>query len=284
MAYGLTVVVVMYLAMGSSQAMKAAWLEDAISLVPPIVVLIGLSLRNRPANKMHPYGYHRALSISFLIAAIALCVVGLYVLYDSGMSLIRQVHPTIGTVEIFGHPVWLGWLMLPALLYSALPASVLGRLKLAPARALHDKAMIADAAMNKADWMTSSAAGVGVLGIAAGFWWADSLAALVIGLDVVKDGISHLRTSVYDLMDRRPKAVDGEWDELPQQVQDRIAQLPWVRRVDVRMRESGQIFFGEAYIEPIDDDSPIERSAEAVECAKSVDWRMHDLTVQLVRP
>ncbi|WP_410473423.1 cation diffusion facilitator family transporter [Guyparkeria sp. TX1] len=281
--YGLTVVVVMYLAMGSSQAMKAAWLEDTISLVPAIVVLVGLHMRNRPPTEKYPYGFHRALGISFQAASIALCVVGLYVVYDSGTSLLAQEHPTIGTLEVFGHAVWLGWLMLPALMYSALPASLLGRMKLEPARALHNKAMIADAAMNKADWMTSAAAGVGILGIAYGFWWADSVAALVIGLDVLKDGVTHLRTSVFDLMDRRPNTVDGKPSDLPRMVEERIAALPWVRRVDVRMREAGQVFFGEAYVEPVDDRSPIERTAEAIECAKGVDWRMHDLTVELVR-
>ncbi|WP_322522154.1 cation diffusion facilitator family transporter [Guyparkeria halophila] len=281
--YGLTVVTVMYLVMGSSQAMKAAWLEDLISLIPPIVVLVGLHMRTRRPSDRFPYGFHRVLAISFQVAALALSVVGLYVVYDAATSLLAVEHPTIGTLEIFGHPVWLGWLMLPALLYSALPASILGRLKLGPARALHNKAMVADAAMNKADWMTSAAAGVGILGIGFGFWWADSVAALVIGLDVLMDGVKHLRTSVFDLMDRRPNTVDGDPADLPRQIQDRLADLPWVRRVDVRMREAGQIFFGEAYVEPVDDDRPIERTAEAIECARSVDWRMHDLTVQLVR-
>lgn len=282
--YGLSVVTVMYLVMGSSQAMKAAWLEDLISLVPAIVVLVGLRMRTRPPNEKYPYGFHRALGISFQVASLALCVVGFYVVYDSAASLIAAEHPTIGTLQLFGHPVWLGWLMLPALAYSAIPASVLGYLKLGPAKALHNKAMVADAAMQKADWMTSSAAAVGILGIALGYWWADSVAALVIGLDVLKDGVTHLKTSVFDLMDRRPETVEGEPDELPTKVEKRIAELPWVSRVDVRMREAGQVFFGEAYVVPVDDQLPAERTAQAVECAKAVDWRMHDLTVELVRP
>jgi len=263
--------------------MKAAWLEDTISLVPAIVVLVGLHLRTRPASERYPYGFHRAIGISFQVASLALFVVGLYIVYDAVVTLIAQEHPTIGTLEIFGQPIWLGWLMLPALVYSAVPASVLGRLKLKPARALHNKAMVADAAMNKADWLSAAAAGVGVIGIAFGYWWADSVAALVIGLDVVKDGMTHLKTSIFDLMDRRPNTVEGKPSDLPRQVKERIAELPWVRRVDVRMREAGQVFFGEAYIEPIDDRSPIERTAEAIECAKKVDWRVQDLAVELVR-
>ena len=40
LVYLITVVVVMYLVMGSSQAMKTAWLEDLLSLVPSIAFLI----------------------------------------------------------------------------------------------------------------------------------------------------------------------------------------------------------------------------------------------------
>jgi divalent metal cation (Fe/Co/Zn/Cd) transporter len=42
--------------------------------------------------------------------------------------------------------------------------------------------------MNRADWMTASAAMVGVIGIGFGIWWLDSAAAILIALDVVRDG------------------------------------------------------------------------------------------------
>ena len=39
--------------------------------------------------------------------------------------------------------------MIPALVYSAIPAVIIGRLKLPLARELHDKVLYADAQMNK---------------------------------------------------------------------------------------------------------------------------------------
>ena len=40
LGYLITVVIAMYLVMGSSQAMKSAWLEDVLSLIPSLVFLI----------------------------------------------------------------------------------------------------------------------------------------------------------------------------------------------------------------------------------------------------
>src|ERR687896_26808 len=53
-AYLATVVVSMYLASGSSQAMKTAWLEDMLSLVPPAVFLFASYTSAWPPNKRHP--------------------------------------------------------------------------------------------------------------------------------------------------------------------------------------------------------------------------------------
>jgi hypothetical protein len=58
-------------------------------------------------------------------------------------------------------PVWLGWLMIAALAWSAIPSVVLGRAKLPLAAELHDKVLYADAKMNRANsraWASRSSA------------------------------------------------------------------------------------------------------------------------------
>src|SRR5690606_34581040 len=143
--------------------------------------------------------------------------------------LIRAEHPSIGLVRVLGHDVWLGWVMLAALVYSVVPPIVLGRMKQPLARQLHEKTLHADAVMNKADWMTGGAAAIGVLGVGLGFWWADAVAAGVIALDVTYDGIVHVRRAMADLMDQRPTDVDyGHSETLEQQIVDRLEQFPWV--------------------------------------------------------
>lgn len=58
--------------------------------------------------------------------------------------------------------------------------------------------------------------------------------------------------------------------------------LPWVADAAVRMRENGHVLFGEAYVVPVDEVAPLRRIREVHQIARRMDWRLHDLTVQLV--
>ena len=282
-AYLTSAIVLIYLTLGASQAMKTAWFEDMLSLIPPIVFLIATRFRTKDPTAEFPYGYHRVVSIAFLCAALALFLMGAFLLFDAVSKLLTFEHPSIGVVQLFGHQIWLGWLMLPTLVWSGAPAVVLGRKKLPLARALHDKVLFADAKMNKADWLTASAAFVGVVGIAFGLWWADAVAAGVISLDIIHDGYSNLREVVKDLMDGRPTTVDhAQVDPLPARVETELKRLPWVRDARVRMREDGHVFFGEALVVPSDGSGLVEKIADATERMKALDWRLYDLAVMPV--
>ena len=149
-------------------------------MIPPVAFLIAGRYRERPPNRMFPYGHHRSTAIAFLVAAVALFGMGMFLLGESSLRLIRQDHPSIGTVGVFGHQLWLGWMMLVALAYKGIPAWVIGRMKIPLGKALHDKVLLADAHMNRADWLDAGAAAVGVVGIGMGLWWADAVAAIVI--------------------------------------------------------------------------------------------------------
>lgn len=205
-----TVLVAMYFAMGASKAMQSALIEDALSLVPAITWLICARLEPRPANDRWPFGYTRVMSLAFLIAAVALAMVGLFLVYESGMTLIMQEHPTVEPVTIFSQQVWLGWLMIAALVYSIVPPMILGHLKEPVAERLRDKVLHTDALMQKADWQTGLAGIFGIVGIGMGLWWADSLAALFIGASVLKDGFSNTKKAAAELLDGAPRELDTD--------------------------------------------------------------------------
>jgi cation diffusion facilitator family transporter len=279
-AYLISVVTVMYLVLGSSQAMKTAWLEDLLSLIPPTVFLIASRIAIWAPNKRFPYGYHRAVSIAFLCAAITLCTMGAWLLIDAVAKLVLVEHPTIGGAFIFGRVIWLGWLMLPALVWSAVPAVFLGRSKLPLAQHLHDKVLFTDANMNKADWMTASAAFVGVLGVGLGFWWTDAVAAALISLNVLHDGFKNLREVVTNLMDEVPKVVDSSAvDPLPDRLREYLKQLPWIEDAQVRMREQGHVYFGEAFVVLAEEENLTDRLYHATQECAALDWRVHDFVI-----
>ena len=53
-AYLLTAIGVLALTLGQSQAMKAAWIEDLLSLLPPAAFLIASRIRNRSPDAKFP--------------------------------------------------------------------------------------------------------------------------------------------------------------------------------------------------------------------------------------
>jgi divalent metal cation (Fe/Co/Zn/Cd) transporter len=169
-AYMASAVVVVGLTLGQSQAMKAVWAEDLLSVFPPIAFLIAARVRHRPPDARHPWGYHRITSIMFLAAALTLFTFGLVILGDSVHKLVKAERPPVGVMPLFGHEPWAGWLMLAALAYSGFPPVLLGRAKEKLAAQLHDKVLYADAEMNRADWMTAAAGAVGVIGVPPVCW------------------------------------------------------------------------------------------------------------------
>jgi cation diffusion facilitator family transporter len=280
-AYLLSAIVILYFSLGSSQAMKAAWAEDILSLLPPIAFLIASRVRRKQPDTKFPYGYHRVTSIAFLCASVALLSLGAFILYDSVMKLAKFEHPPIDLVKPIGdNPIWLGWLMLPALAYSALPAIFLGRAKQPLAKELHDKVLFADAEMNRADWLTAGAAMLGVVGIGFGLWWADGVAATIISVDITHDGFKNLKVALADLMDKEPTVVDhSRPDPLPLWVKNELLLMDWVKDAEVRLREEGHVFVGEAVVVPVDDEDLVGRVERANHRLLDLDWRLHELVI-----
>ena len=206
-AYICSTVALLFMVMGGSQALKTEFVEDALSFLPPAFFLISDKISRREPNRRFPFGYERVVSAAYVGSAVALLAVGLLLLFDGGMKLAMAEHPTIGGFPIFGHVVWTGWLAIPVLLWCAIPAHFLGRAKRKAAGILYDKTLASDAAMNEANWQSAGAAILGIVGVAFGLWWADSLAAVLISLEIIRSGWHELRTAVGRR--HRSKSEDG---------------------------------------------------------------------------
>jgi cation diffusion facilitator family transporter len=283
-AYLLTAIAAIYFTLGNSQAMKGAWIEDMLSLAPPIAFLVAARIRYKRPDAEHPFGYHRAVEVAFLMAALALLALGGFLVVDSVLKLLSGEHPPIGMVELFDWQVWLGWLMIAALLYSAIPVMILGRIKDKLAAQLHDKVLHADAQMNRADWMTALAALAGVVGIGFGLWWADAAAAIVIGLDIVHDGAKYTRAAAKDVLDGRPRRHDEKGvHPLVGEVREVVAGLDWVEQAAVRSRELGHVFCVEVLAVPRDEHDLLDRVEAAIDQIVALDWKVQDVVVAVVR-
>ncbi len=235
-----TVVIVMGLAMGSSQAMKTAWVEDLLALVPPIAFLIAVHWEKKSAGHDFHYGFDRVNSLGFMVAAVALTAVGAFLVKDAGTSLLTQEHVTIGTTRLWGHDIWLGWFMLAAQAYATIPPIFIGRAELPLAKRLKDKLLHTDALMNKANWQTGVAGIVGVAGLGMGWWWADSAAALLIAGSIIWDGWKAMKIAAAELIDGVPREPgDDSMSKEAKALSDDLQQrFPEARRI--LLRETGR--------------------------------------------
>ena len=275
-----TIVVAMYFALGSSQAMKAAWIEDMLGLVPATAFLIARHFEKKPPSDAFPFGFFKGVSIAYLVSATALVLLALYMIYDSAYALIIQHHPTIGLVEILGVEFWMGWLMIAVLVYSIIPPVILGRMKKPVARQIHDPVLMADSAMQQADWMTAAAAIIGIIGVGFGFWWADSVAAILISLDVLNDGRKHLVRSVSDLADHSPRRIGGsDADPALDDVRQAVLALDWVADAEILLRSEGHIVTGSIIVRPLSTENLAQRLDEAKRVATESNWHVHEPTV-----
>ncbi|RPI43865.1 MAG: cation transporter [Bacteroidetes bacterium] len=281
--YLFTVIILMYLTLSSSQAMKAAWLEDLLSILPSVTFLVASRIHNKKPTFMFPGGFHRVFRIGFAIGAIALLAMGIYIVIDSVLALVKAEHPTIPHQQVFGYQVWFGWIMILALLYSFVPAMILGIKKMPLSKILHNKLLNVDADTQKADWLTALAAITGIILVGFGLWWADAAAAILISVLILRDGVNMISNAIGDLMGKIPTTVEGEIDPVNMTVIDFFMKQEWVKDVRIRLREEGQVFSGEVFVIPYREENIMTNIENAVAQVKKLDWKIHEITVQPVK-
>jgi divalent metal cation (Fe/Co/Zn/Cd) transporter len=279
--YTSVTIAVIALVVGNSQAMRTAWIEDMLSLIPQIAFLVALIFVRRRPNRKHPYGMHRAMGVGHLVAGVALLAVGLNLARESVVGLVSAEHPTIGTVQLFGQTIWLGWLMVAVMAVIVIgPIFFYGPAKAKLAPVLHNKLLYADADMAKADWQTTVASIVGVLGVGVGVWWLDGAAALFISLGIVWDGVKNTKAAIVDLMDQRARTHDSSQPHpLAREIVSYLRSRPWVADAAVRLRDQGQVFHVEAFVVPRRGKVSLRHISEAAEGISDLDWKVQDVVV-----
>lgn len=274
-------VVLVALVAGQSQAMRAAWAEDLLSLLPPIAFLVATRRIRKPPDRLHPYGFHRSIGVAHLVAAIALLAMGSYLVIDSVITLVTVERPPVGLTILAGHAIWAGWLMVAVMVVTSIGPVILGYKKLKLSEQLHDKVVFADADMGKADWTTAIATIAGVIGVGFGLWWADAVAALLVSTSILRDGGRNLRGAIGGLTDAEARTYDDQQPHpLTLQIEQRTEREPWVREVSARVRDEGHVFHVEVFIVPETGPEPgIEQYAQLSEELQDLDWKVHDVVV-----
>jgi cation diffusion facilitator family transporter len=282
--YLITAIAMMAAVMSNSQAMKTAWIEDILSLVPPVSFLVASKLYTRPSNPDFPYGYHRVISIAFLISSVALTSLGVILLADSLIKLLKVEHATLNSLFFSGKQIWLGYIMIVVMIYSTIPVMILGYRKLPIAKQLFEKNLFTDARMSKANWLTGFATIAGIAGIGIGWWWADPIAAIVICADILNDGLSNIKEATLDLMNQTPHMVENhKIDPVFKKIRKEAEKESWVKTAEVRFRQEGHVYFGEIFIVPSNEENITEKLEELRKKIIGMNWRVFDVVITLVK-
>lgn len=275
----LSAVALLGLAAFDAHGVRAIWVRNILGLLPPLAFLLGQWIEQRPPDVRFPFGLYRANVLAHLVNGFLLTALALYVMGSAAHNLVIQTHPVVQFSSVAGARFWRGWLIILALVYAGMWPFILSRLRNPLAHVLHDKALLADSVAGRVAWLGALAATLGLLGIHAGVWWADYIAASAIGLVFLYFGMRISTQAALTLVDERPRTITGNaYDPLPEQIEKLLARYAWVESAEVRLRDEGRMLSGQALVRTSGEVDTCEIQA-AREAILSLNWRLHDFSL-----
>jgi cation diffusion facilitator family transporter len=173
----------------SSKALTADGINNATDIAASLAVLIGLRISGKPADDNHLYGHFRAETIASLIASIIMIAVGIDVLYNAAQSIIffKAEAPDL-IAAIIG-------IICAAALY------ILYYYNKKIAIQINSSGLMAAAKDNLSDAWVSIGTSTGIIASQFGLPWMDPLAAVIVGILIVKTGWDIFSEATHNLTD-----------------------------------------------------------------------------------
>lgn len=181
-----------------SGAMVSDAVHSASDVLSTLVVMLGVRLGGREADRDHPYGHERFECVAALLLAVLLGAVGLGI----GWAGVHKLLP--GARQALSPP---GALALAAAVVSVAVREAMYWYTRAAARRLGSSALMADAWHHRSDALSSVGSFAGILGARLGAPILDPIAGLVICLFILKAAVDIFRDAVSRMTDR---ACGGE--------------------------------------------------------------------------
>ncbi|WP_051569100.1 cation diffusion facilitator family transporter [Alkaliphilus transvaalensis] len=175
-----------------STALLADAFHSASDLFGTIVLLQGLKIAHIPPDESHPYGHHRAESITAKILAIILIVTALGIGYEA-FKILREgdiTPPAITAIYIA--------------VLSIIVKEGMYQYSVKIGKKIKSSAVIADAWHHRSDAFSSIATLVGVTGAIFGFPFMDPIAGILVSFLVLRTGIKIYLDAIKGLMDTAP--------------------------------------------------------------------------------
>ena len=183
-----------------SGAMISDAVHSASDVLATLIVILGVKLAGRDADRSHPYGHERLECVAALILAVILGATGLGI----GWSGIRKI---TGSGEL-AVP---GLLALIAAVVSIVVKEVMFWYTWLAAKRINSSALKAEAWHHRSDALSSVGSFAGILGARLGFPALDPVASVVICLFILKAAWDILADALGKMTDHAcPPAMEQE--------------------------------------------------------------------------
>ncbi|MBU0984806.1 MAG: cation diffusion facilitator family transporter [candidate division Zixibacteria bacterium] len=214
--------------LSKSQALLADGIHSVSDLFSDVVVLLGLKWGRQVEDDDHPYGHARIETIASMIVGMVLLIVGGGMAYGSISAIYNHSASTPSLMAIY------------AAATSIVLKEVLYWYTISVGRRLKSYALIGNAWHHRSDALSSIAVliGVGATYVNPNWYLADSYAALVVTVFIMRVGVKLVWMAFKELADTAPDS------EMIARLNDCAETVAGVRQAhDVRARYSGpQIF------------------------------------------
>lgn len=201
-----------------SSAMISDAIHSASDVFSTIIVIIGIKLASKEADKEHPYGHERMECVAAIVLAMVLFITGLGIGLEALETILASNYKSIQVP---------GKLALIAAIVSIVSKEAMYWYTRYHAKRIDSGALMADAWHHRSDALSSIGAFIGIGGAMLGFPVMDAVASLVIFGFVVK--------AAYDIfMDAIDKMVDHSCDdETEKQIYDCVMSNEEVMGIDM---------------------------------------------------
>ena len=214
-----------------SNAMISDAVHSASDVFSTIVVMIGIKLASKEADKEHPYGHERLECVAAIVLAMVLVITGLGIGAEALKNIVQGNYSDLQVPGI---------LALITAIVSIVSKEAMYWYTRYYAKKIDSSALMADAWHHRSDAFSSIGALVGIGGARVGFPVMDSVASLVIFVFIVK--------AAYDIFkDAMDKMLDHSCDEeTEKQIYDCVMKNEHVRGIDLLQT---RIFGNKIYVD-----------------------------------
>lgn len=196
-----------------SHALIADGVHSFSDLFTDVMVLLASKYGSLDADDTHPYGHQRIETAATLLLALLLTLAGLGIAWDSINELIHSTHTMPN------------WLSLPIICISIFANESLFHYTRHVGNHINSQLIIANAWHHRSDAASSLVVLCGLIGSLAGYVYLDAVAAIIVGIMIVKMGWDYGWNSVKELVDT---AVDSE---LLAQIEQVIQNVDGVQKI-----------------------------------------------------